>query len=175
MLIVQLISGFTQTEETWNGVQELREKILAETDDYSALAVRVRLDTWNADWKAIARQIYMLRQRYHREPFVVLAFCYSWGVGNGLVKLAKQLDRYGVDVAHAVVSDGVYRHGFTLGNWRVILGDARIRLPANVKAIEGFYQETSYPMGRRPIAGDIEATPWTKIRAPHVELDDAIE
>lgn len=175
MLVVQLISGYTQTEATWNGVQELREKLLSELDEYSALSVRVRLDIWHANWRAVARQLYMLKQRYHRDPFAVIVFAYSWGVGNGLARLAKQLDRFGIDIDHAVIADGVYRHWLTVGNWRAILGDARIVLPANVKRIEGFYQETSYPMGRRPVSGSAHCEPWTKLRVPHVEMDDANE
>jgi hypothetical protein len=173
MLIVQLISGYTQTEETWNGVQELREKLLAELDDYSALSVRVRLDKWHADWKEVARQLYMLRERYPAEAFTVIVFAYSWGVGNGLVKLAKHLDRFGVDVTHAVVSDPVYRHWFNIGNWRVIMGDSRIVLPASVKCAEGFFQRTSYPMGRKPVSDTDVCTKWELLRLPHAEMDDA--
>jgi hypothetical protein len=176
MLICQLISGFTQSEENWNGVQELREKLLSELDDYSTLAVRIRLDNWNADWKAIARQYYMLRERYRMDPpFVVIAFAYSWGVGNGLVKFAKYLDRYGIDIEIAVVSDPIYRHWFSLGNWRVALGDTRIALPANVRLIEGFYQTVNKPMGRQPVSEVSPCKPWTKLRLPHQEMDDAWE
>lgn len=173
MLIVQLISGFTQTEETWNGVQELREELLSELDEYSALSVRVRLNPWGANWYENARQIYMLRERYPKEPFTVIVFAYSWGVGSGLVNLAKYLDRFGVDIAKAVISDGIYRHWFTVGNWRLLWGDSRIVLPSNVLSIEGFYQETSTPMGRRPVSSVATCEPWMKLRLPHVEMDDA--
>jgi hypothetical protein len=173
MLIVQLISGFTQTEENWNGTQELREKLLAELDDYSSLSVRIRLDVWNAHWKAIARQVYMLRERYPQEPFVVVAFAYSWGVGNGLVKFAKYLDRFGIDIAHAVTADGVYRHWFSLGNWRALWGNARIAIPRNVLKIEGYYQETNRPRGLRPMGDTTTCDPWTLLRLPHAEMDDA--
>lgn len=173
MLIVQLISGFTQTEQNWNGVQELREQLLSELDDYSSLSVRIRLDEWKANWKAIARQLYMLRERYPREPFIVVCFAYSWGVGHGLVKFAKYLDWYGVDVAHAVVSDPVYRHWFSPGNWRAIWGDSRIVIPRNILKIEGFYQETDKPRGRRPTSDQLTCDPWTLLRRPHAEMDDA--
>lgn len=173
MLIVQLISGFTQTEEQWNGVQELREKLLAELDDYSAISVRIRLGEWKDNWKAAARQLYMLRERYPDEPFVVLVFAYSWGVGNGLVNFAAYLDRFGVDIAKAVVSDPVYRHWFTPKNWRVLYGDARITLPKNVLAIEGYYQETNKPMGRMPVSDVAKCEPWIRVRLPHAEMDDS--
>jgi pimeloyl-ACP methyl ester carboxylesterase len=173
MLIVQLISGFTQSEEQWNGVQELREKLLSELDDYSSLSVRIRLDVWKSDWYAIARQIYMLRERYPQEPFRVVAFAYSWGVGNGLVRLAKNLDRFGVDIDHAVVSDPVYRHWFSPGNWRAMWGDRRIVIPANVQRMEGFYQTTDKPHGRRPVSDRLTCEPWTLLRRPHAEMDDA--
>lgn len=173
MLIVQIISGFTQSEEQWDGTQELREKILAELDDYSSLSVRVRHSVWNDNHKATARQLYMLRERYPEEPFVVVVFAYSWGCGNGLVKLAKYLDRFGVDIAKAVLSDPVYRHWFSLGNWRVLTGDARIKIPNNVLSLEGYYQETSIPMGREPVSDLIKCDPWIKLRLPHAEMDDA--
>jgi hypothetical protein len=173
MLICQLISGFTQSEETWNGVQELREKLLSELDDYSSLSLRIRLDVWNANWRAIARQMYMLRERYPQEAFAVVVFAYSWGVGNGLVKLAKELSRYGVDIDQAVISDGIYRHRFSLGNWRAVLGDSRIVLPANVLSVQGFYQDISYPMGRQPVSQRAKCHPWTRIILPHVEMDSS--
>lgn len=177
MLVVQIISGFTQSEEQWDGTQELREKILAELDDYSSLSVRVRHSTWNDNHKATARQLYMLRERYPEEPFVVVVFCYSWGCGNGLVKLAKYLDKFGVDIAKAVLSDPVYRHWFSLGNWRAVMGDARIRIPNNVLSMEGFYQETGAyrfePRGRLPISDRTKCEPWIKLRLPHAEMDDA--
>jgi pimeloyl-ACP methyl ester carboxylesterase len=171
MLTCQLISGFTQTQEQWNGVQELREKLLSELDDYSSLSVRVRLDTWNANWYEIARQLYMLRERYPEEPFVVVVFAYSWGCGHGLVKLAKYLDRFGVDIQKAVLSDPVYRHWFL--KWRALMGDARIRVPNNVLSMEGFYQTTDKPAGRLPVSDLIKCEPWTKLRLPHAEMDDA--
>jgi len=173
MLIVQLISGYTQTEEIWNGTQELREKIIAELDDYSSLSVRVRLGKWNDNWKEQARQLYMLRERYADEKFTVVVFAYSWGVGNGLVKFAKHLDRFGIDVQTAVVSDPIYRHWFIPRNLRVLWGDTRITLPPNVKAIEGYYQRTSQPMGRTPVSSTAKCDPWTLLRLPHVEMDDA--
>lgn len=173
MLIVQLISGFTQTEENWNGVHELREKLLAELDDYSSLSVRVRLGEWHDNWYAAARQVYMLRERYPDEPFVVVCFAYSWGVGNGLTKFAKYLDRFGVDIAHAVVSDPVYRHWFTPGNWRAMWGDRRIAIPSNVHRIEGFHQRTDLPHGRQPMGDHVRCDPWILLRRPHAEMDDA--
>lgn len=173
MLIVQLISGYTQTEERWNGTQELREKVIAELDDYSSLSVRVRLGKWNDDWRENARQLYMLRERYADEKFTVIVFAYSWGVGHGLVNFAKQLDRFGIDVAHAVVSDPIYRHWFTPGNWRLLWGDRRIQMPPNVKVIEGFHQKTSQPMGRQPVSDVAKCDPWVLLRLEHVEMDDA--
>lgn len=174
MLTIQLISGYQQTEQNWNGVMELREKLISELDNYSTLAVRIRYSEWNADWKAAARHLYMLRERYPADqPFVVIAFCYSWGVGNGLVRFAKRCDYFGIDIAHAVISDGIYRHWFSPGNWRVALGDHRIMLPHNVLKIEGFHQETSIPMGKLPVSDRATANPWIKLRLPHIEMDDA--
>jgi hypothetical protein len=170
MLVCQLISGYTQSDENWNGVHELREKLLSELDNYSSLSVRIRLDTWNSNWRGIARQLYMLRERYDEEPFAVVVFAYSWGVGHGLVKLAKYLNRYGVNIDHAVLSDGIYRHWFSAGNWRVLVGKPPILLPPNIIRVDGFYQETSWPSGVKPV-GPIEH--WELVQLPHIEMDDS--
>lgn len=175
MLTIQIISGFTQHEGHWNGCLELREKLLAELDKYSALSVRTRVDPWNADWAHVARQLHLLRNRYEREPFEVLVFAYSYGVGNGLVKLARHLDRYGIDVSHAVTCDGIYRHWFSLGNWRSLFGGFQITLPPNVKVVDAFHQEVSRPMGAKPIGSGSNLRTWKRLRLPHVEMDDAAE
>src|SRR3972149_10563707 len=106
MLLVPIISGFTQTDGEWTGCDELREIILAETDNYSAMSVRPRVYRWADPWRRIARDMHLIRWRYHREPFAVVACAYSFGAGYGLVKLAKNLKRYGIGIDTAGISDG---------------------------------------------------------------------
>lgn len=179
MLTLQIISGFTQREGAWNGCSELKEKLLAELDQYSPLSVRIRLDPWNANWKYIAREMHLLRLRYPREPFVVGAFAYSWGVGYGLKKLSAQLGRFGIPVNTAVTSDGIYHSWLPgalqwAGNWRAMLGRAAINLK-NVQQLHGFHQEVSRPMGQRPSLKQGEVVSWEPLIYPHVEMDDAPE
>ena len=173
MLYAPVIGGFTQGEGTWNGAQELRERLLAEFDAYSALSVRFPFYPWNSDWRDVARRTYLLRERYRADRLTMLVFAFSWGVGNGLVKYAKRLQRYGIEIDCAVICDGVYRHWFTPGNWRIVIGDTRIHLPSNVKSYYGFYQETERPCGKKPVSDSAVCLGWEKLNLPHVEMDDS--
>lgn len=181
MLEIPIISGFTQRDGEWNGCHELREIILAETDDYSALSVRPRLYRWNDPWKHIARQMHLERLRYKHEPFGVVVFAYSFGAGNGLVRLAKQLKRYGIGIEAAVVSDGVFHSWLPPELWfleaRALLGLARIRLPPSIARLIAFHQTVSRPMGLRPKASESQLSnaDWRQLEYPHVEMDDAPE
>jgi hypothetical protein len=173
MLIGPCIGGFTQHEGLWNGVMEARETLLAEFDDYSSLAVRFPFYTWNSPWKKIASEMYLLRERYRKEKFTVVAFAFSYGVGNGLIKLAKRLDRYGIEIDCAVLCDGIFRHWFTPAQWRIIWGDTRIRLPGNIKSYYGFYQDIETPKGRKPVSDTAVCLGWERLHLPHVEMDDS--
>lgn len=173
MLFVECISGFTQNEENWNGIQELREKILAETDDYSALAVRVRYHRWCDDWFQIARSYQYLKLRYpDPEPFVIIVVAYSYGVGHGLVQFAKQLRRYNLFIREAVICDGIYCHWHPLGWWRAIVGKT-ITLPDNITAYQGFYQKQSTPSGLQPRGSNCLS--WQELHVDHVWMDDTPE
>ena len=178
MLMVQCIGGFTQTEDEWNGVMQIKERLLSELDEYSALSVRVSFKPWNAEWGRIAKRMHLLRNRYSRERFVVVVCAYSWGAGNGLKKLADQLARYDIEIEVVVMSDGVY-HSWWLPKslWflevRALFGLA-IRLPTNVKAVHGFAQTESRPRGVKP-TGNGKILSWTEVVRPHAEMDDLPE
>lgn len=177
MLTVQIIGGFTQTEENWNGCLELKERILAHLDDYSSLSVRVRFDPWNANWTEIARQLHLQRLRYQREPFGIVVCAYSWGVGHGLVRFAKQLQRFGLRIDTAVICDGIYRHWWSqyIAQWRAMVGGYEIRVPDNVQNVHGFFQRVSRPMGMKPVSSNTTILSWTQLTYEHVECDDAPE
>lgn len=178
MLIVQCIGGFTQREGTWNGVLQLKERLLSELDEYSGLSVRVRFDPWSANWKQIARQMHLLRNQYAREPFVIVGCAFSWGAGNGIKRFAAALDRYGLEIEVAVLADGVFHSWLPRPLWflelRAWLGMTRIKLPPNVRAMHGFYQRIGRPWGLEP-SGNGQRLSWTELRLPHVEVDDAVE
>jgi len=178
MLIVQCIGGFTQSEGTWNGVLQLKERLLSELDEYSGLAARVRFDPWSANWQQIARQMHLLRNYYTRERFVIVACAYSWGAGNGLKRFAAALDRYGLEIEVAILADGVFHSWLPRSLWflefRGLCGLSRIRLPSNVRAMHGFYQRVGRPWGLKP-EGNGKCLSWTQLRLPHVEVDDSHE
>jgi len=176
VLIIQTISGFTQHQGEWNGVQELRELVLSNLDAYSPLSVRVWYAPHNDNWEHRARQIYMLRERYRGsgDPFAVIVFAYSWGVGEGLRQLALHLARYEISIRHAVICDGVYKHWLFAGNWRALFGDTRIHLK-NVDLVDGFYQNVNKPHGREPFVDGGDLGSWNEIHLPHEEMDSAYQ
>jgi hypothetical protein len=176
MLIVPVIGGFTQHEGNWDGSQELRELLLAEVRDYSPIAVRIFYKRWKEDWKDVARQMHLWRLRYYPEPVGVMACAYSWGVGNGLYNLAKNLARYGINVNVAVCCDGIYLHPWLsyITQWRAFCDSYTIKLPKNVLQVHGFYQRVDWPHGLNLCEED-RCGSWTELVYPHVEMDDAPE
>lgn len=175
MILFDVIGGFTQTEETNNGCIELCEKLRSNLDEYSQLSVRVRFHEWNSNWYSSARYAHLLRLRYPRpEPFGIVAFAYSWGCGNGLVKYAKALKRFNLRIETVVLCDPIYRHWYPWGNWRALVGGYWITLPPNVLSYYGFYQRVSRPHGVKP-RGDAVCLGWEEINYEHVECDDSPE
>jgi hypothetical protein len=174
MLNIRIIGGYTQTEGRETGCFKLEEKLLATLDDYSPLSVRVRFSPWNDNWKDVAARLNALKEKYEADPFGLVVCAYSWGVGHGLVKLAKALTPYGITVDAAVTSDGIYRHWFSPGNWRVAIGDSRIHFPDNVMETTPFRQTQSIPAGRG-IATTQQMFPTTTLRYSHELMDDAPE
>lgn len=175
-----VVSGFGQHEGLWNGNYELKEVWKQEFDQEHRRSVDIQLYPYNTNWKWVARQYHLERLRYKltREEFQVIVAAYSWGVGNGLVRFAWALKKYGIDILHAVICDGIYRHAYPGGEWRSYFGDlvpswSTIVFPPNVKKVTGFYQEETRPMGQKPVT-DAPMT-WERLYYPHVEMDDAPE
>ncbi len=176
MLLVENISGFTQ-DESDNGIIELNEKLLAVCDDYSPMSVRVRSRRHNENWKAIALNYHMLRRKYPPpEPFVIVVNAYSYGVGHGLTRFAKQLDRYNLKIHIANLCDGVYYHWHPL-NWRALFGDSRIKIPPNVEEYHAFFQRKNIPQGRQPIFNQLttKEKQWTQLFVEHQWMDDDLD
>ena len=177
MLFVENISGFTQ-DVSDNGIIELHEKILASMDDYSPLAVRVRARRHNENWKAIALNYHMLRRKYPEpEPFVIVVNAYSYGVGHGLTRFARQLNRYGLRINHATLCDGVYYHWHPLGWWRALIGNSRVQIPNNVDQFYAFYQRKNIPQGRQPMFNEVttKRLGWEELHVEHQWMDDEIQ
>lgn len=169
-VFIENIAGFTQNEGS-NGIVDLYERLLAELDEYSGLSVRVRFRRWNENWRAIARNYHVLRLRYPApEPFIIVVNAYSYGVGHGLVWLASQLNRYGIDIELANSCDGVYCHWLPLGWWRAMIGGFRIKLPENIKEYHGFYQRKNRPQGYEPVGS--QQLSWTQLFVEHEWMDD---
>lgn len=178
MLIVPVIGGFRRHEGNWDGQQETREILLKEMEHrgISPLRCRVFYKRWNDHWRDMARQCHLWRDRYHPEPLGVMVAAYSWGVGNGLVKFANALGRYGIDVSAAVCCDGVYRHPWLqwVTQWRAFHDGYRIDLPLNVIQIHGFYQRVNKPHGLA-LCDPNRCASWTELQRPHAEMDSAPE
>lgn len=178
MLVVPVIGGFQRHEGKWDGSHELVEILRDEARDYSQLSVRIFYKEWNSTWHHLARQMYLWKRRYHPEPFGVMACGYSWGVGNGLLRLAKHLNKYGVTVGTAVTCDGVYRYQGRVLHWlpqiTAFLDSWTINLPSNVVQVHGFYQRTDLPHGLPP-CDKSRLTSWTELHLPHAEMDGAVE
>ena len=106
---------------------------------------------WDDDFQATAEQIAMRSINVVAAPKVVIV-AYSWGVGNGAVRLSKALQSLGIDVNCLFSIDGVYRSPWPLMKWRSMLRRSRllapqICIPGNVDHLIYWRQERSIPQG----------------------------
>jgi hypothetical protein len=169
MLFVDVIGGLTQDEGHANGATKLTERLLAETDDYSALSVRIHFNPWYANWKHIARRRYDIKQMYPKERIGHVVCPFSYGGGHGMVKLANQLDQFGMKIHVAVPCDAIYRHMWM--KWRSLYGDHSIKFPDNILSYHGYYQRKSRPWGIKP-TGLAKELSWEELFVIHTEMDD---
>ena len=171
MLIIENIGGFRQGDNRWHGTKDMHELVLAQLDDYSALSVRIHYRSWNSNWKAIATDTKLLKNRYWHEPFGIVVNCFSYGAGWGLRRYAHYLLRSNLQIACAVISDGILRPWTKLLAWQSIIGRYPIHLPDNILTYHGFYQDVSRPSGVQPV-GNAKCLSWENLHVEHILMDD---
>lgn len=163
------ISGFLQNKYEPNGFDKLFTKL----NQFSNPDTYLLYCPWNSDWKAIAEWIF----RMSDDDVTINIFAYSWGVGYGFTRLARQLEKRNLKVNHAVLSDGVYYPG--VFKWRALIPIRPITVPCNVRTVDWFYQSTNTPSGHSLVA---ECPEFTNIKDPtfvhgvtHQYMDDLRE
>jgi hypothetical protein len=170
-----VISGFTQGAGDLHGCERLEMQMRA----IASPTVYVGLRTWQNDWAGLARKIDRVS---HKNP-QVFVYAYSWGAGNGFVRLAKELGKRGIAVQHAVLADPVYCSPIASGipglRWLSrgagVLARKTIKAPDNVRRIDYFTQSETFPRGS-DIAGDPERVHHAgKLAYTHNTIDDSDE
>lgn len=178
--IHKLISGFTQNGRRCHGVLKLSERL--HELGYNNHVSRVTLHTWKDNWASVAENIWLLGQ-LHRATVIVNIYAYSWGGGWGAVRLARELNKRGIQVLYIVCSDAVFRHPSLLMRWTSLLGrkypwSPKIRIPSNVVHVKPFHQTQNRPQGHR-IVGDREFSgvirESVELKRTHQYMDDAPE
>lgn len=171
--ILVTISGFLQRQAELNGLEKLWVKLHSQATCQARTIAPTPLP-WNHDWSGFAEFLWRLRQREGR-PLDLRVFCYSWGVGNGLVQLARQLGRRGMTVDAAVCCDPVY-HSW-LRPWRALFHSPPVLLPENVRAAWWLYQTKNRPNGSRGLVAtpgaDTVIARGLRIEATHQYADDS--
>lgn len=145
-----VIGGFGQYRGKLAGVDYVVDAL----DRFRQPGVRVSLLPWSHDWKAEAGYIrrHAPLDTRDQQPLVCL-YAYSWGVGNGAVQLARQLQRREIGVWGLISCDGVYHHRAVLcrwlPQWRSLWPGSRIWLPPNVRrgGVRVFRQRNGLPSG----------------------------
>lgn len=147
-----VISGFTQTLRQPTGCQQLWDVLRRARRESDAA---VLLQPWNADWAGLADLIWRFRPA---EPPRVYCYAYSWGGGWGFPQLACELGERGIEIAHAVLCDAVYRPRLNLLAPIALTPIPRIVVPANVRLVDWYRQETGLPKGHQVVAADPRRT-----------------
>ncbi|MEP3478014.1 MAG: hypothetical protein ABJZ55_02090 [Fuerstiella sp.] len=144
------ISGFTQTEQTPNGVFRLYSELCRL--GFNNGVSRVLLYRWNSKWAEVAEFLWLLGQEEGNGDcrVEINIYAYSWGMGWGAIQLVNELRRRGITVNIIVSADGVYRH-----KWFKLPAMARrnawwaptIKIPPRVREVTPFHQRQNVPQG----------------------------
>lgn len=143
------ISGYLQDEGDAQGIPELHNKVHSLYEDSTTWTVFCK---WNEDWRAKAEWI----RRLSADNVRVIVFAYSWGVGHGLVQLAKELRRHRIYIQTAVCSDGVRYSRFpvlrNLLAYLPFISWSKIVIPNNVREVWWFIQRNTWLRGHDIVA-----------------------
>lgn len=175
---IVVIGGFTQKRYNGTGIfglwKKLRQKHVSRTTD-------VTFHPWNDNWRAFAEMIRATGPD-DLSKLDIRIVGYSWGVGAGVLTLAKELRGLGINVERVISCDGVYRNKFML--WRSVfsthlLGQPRLVMPVNVKDVWLIRQRKSKPCGHMivpefPDKTSIKDLGYLEGRT-HSDADDAPE
>lgn len=152
---------------------------------------------WNADVSAIAEKVLEygsppLRGDRTSLTLGINIYAYSWG-GTAAVRCAEALRARGLSVDVMILSDAVYRHWYTLGQWRALIPGSRLLIPPNVETVRWFYQDHprfslrrkltgngafAEPAGHLVVAEDVMKTtvyPGVRLFYDHSHMDNAEE
>lgn len=168
------ISGFTQHAGRMSGLMRVW---LALSAAVASNTVRVELRPWNEDWPRFAEWVWLTWQEQGGPPPTICVYAYSYGAGWGFVRLARELEKRGLQIHRAVLCDGVYRHRYWLGAWRSFWPLSRIMVPANVRDVRWFYQRRNLPQGHQVVAENRARTivhGGVEIVATHQYADDSM-
>ncbi len=161
------ISGFLQSEARLNGVLRLWLETVRPLQEPNTFTTYRR---WNSHWSSLAEFIQFTRGSGSMKLGI---YAYSYGAGWGAMRLALALRQRGIEVDEMVLSDPVYRHGCRGLAWLSMVRWPRIRVPANVKRVTWFYQNTNRPAGHPLI--DAHGQPIGGLYVPgviHQAMDD---
>ncbi len=132
-----VIPGFCQDRSEPNGCQ----KLWLALGQLRSPTTCVLLLEWDSPWDRIAEWIWLCSS--NGVPPAIRVYAYSYGVGYGLVRLAKELGkRCGLKIKTAVCCDGVYRSWLLSLRWLAFCHGSRIKMPANVLDVRGVRQIT---------------------------------
>jgi hypothetical protein len=100
---------------------------------------------------------------------------YSYGAGYGFIQLARQLEKRGLSIESAVLSDPVRRFRWT--PWRALwsLWEPHITVPANVREVWYGVQRMNRPHGHHLVAAETNKTiihPFAELMVTHQYADD---
>ncbi len=165
-----LIGGFTQGEHRPGGMLRLYQRL----DCLRQPGVEISFRPWNSRWRRVAQRMHLLGGDAQ-----VLVFAYSYGAGWGAVRLARCLQARGMPIAHAVLSDPVWRSRWLVPNLAVWLPRGcrlkpRICMPAAVRRITYFAQQHGPPYASLVCSDDPAVVPRVHLvsNVPHVAMDD---
>ena len=162
------ITGFTQHGGAANGFDKLWNALRPLACESTSVVTPQR---WRANFDHLADFV----DRHSINP-TISVFAYSWGCGHGFIQFAKQLEKRGLTINHAVLCDPVY-HSW-VRPWRALLCSPAIKIKPNVTRVSWFRQYMNKPRATNLRAVDprkthIEAA--VVLRRTHEFMEDSSE
>jgi hypothetical protein len=175
------IMGFTQTFDRPTGMEKLWGTLRKYSGPRCCVVAPME---WDEDFQALAG--FIGRNSDQTKPTTIITIAYSWGAGNGFIKLADALAALPVPlrIERAILADPVYHPGLAPFAWRALVNGLfapKIAIPANVGRVSWTRQERDKPRAHDLVAADpapYSTTLGTIIDAPklrplnHNQMDD---
>ena len=164
---INCFNGYTQGSRWRTGVGRIHREILSTCSGPDTF---VNLCSWRDDVSQLADTIHEWSDDERR----VVCIGYSYG-GYTAVLLCRELEKRGIEVAHLLLIDAVWRYWSKIASPGSLFENHKIVVPGNVKKVTSWRQRKGKPYGHPVVVNESKtATDFRTLNVAHAYADDQL-